>query len=83
MTDPEIRALVLQLISDIAPEADIASANDKDDLREAFDLDSMDFLNLVTAIHHKTKINIPESDYNKIFVLGDAVSYLREALRRE
>jgi acyl carrier protein len=83
MTDPEIRALVLQLISDIAPEADIASANDKDDLREAFDLDSMDFLNLVTAIHDKTKVNIPESDYNKIFVLGDAVSYLREALRRE
>jgi acyl carrier protein len=83
MTDPEIRALVLQLISDIAPEADIASANDKDDLREAFDLDSMDFLNLVTAIHHKTNVNIPESDYNKIFVLGDAVSYLREALGRE
>ena len=82
MTDPEIRALILQLISDIAPEADIASANDKDDIREAFDLDSMDFLNLVTAIHDRTKINIPESDYNKIFVLKNAVAYIRDALAR-
>ena len=79
MTDPEIRALILQLISDIAPEADTANANDKQDIREAFDLDSMDFLNLVTAIHDRTKIDIPEQDYNKVFVLGDAIAYLREA----
>jgi acyl carrier protein len=80
MTDPEIRALILHLISDIAPEADIASADDNQDLRYAFDLDSMDFLNLVTAIHDKTKIDIPERDYNKIFILRDAVAYLRDSL---
>ena len=42
----------------------------------------MDFLNLVTAIHEHTNINIPESDYNKIFVLKDAVVYIRDALAR-
>ena len=82
MTDAEIRALIMQLIGDIAPEADLAQARDSDDIREAFDLDSMDFLNLVTAIHERTKINIPESDYNKIFVLKDAVAYVRDALAR-
>ncbi|HTR13749.1 MAG TPA: acyl carrier protein [Roseiarcus sp.] len=82
MTDAEIRALILQLICDIAPEADPATARDEDDIREAFDLDSMDFVNLVTAIHTRTKINIPESDYNKIFVLKNAVAYLRDALTR-
>jgi acyl carrier protein len=82
MTDPEIRALILQLISDIAPEADTASADDGQDIREAFDLDSMDFLNLVAAIHDRTKINIPEGDYSKIFILGDAVAYISNALRR-
>ncbi len=70
MTDAEIRALILRLICDIAPEADPATAHDQDHIREAFDLDSMDFINLVTAIHERTKINIPESDYNKIFVQG-------------
>ena len=82
MTDAEIRALILQLICEIAPEADPAAARDQDDIREAFDLDSMDFINLVTAIHQRTKISIPESDYNKVFVLKDAVAYLRDALAR-
>jgi acyl carrier protein len=38
------------------PEADPATAHDQDDIRKAFDLDSMDFINLVTAIHEPTKI---------------------------
>jgi len=83
MNDAEIRALILQLISDIAPEADTASADDGQDMREAFDLDSMDFLNLLAAIHEKLKVNIPERDYDKVFVLGEAVAYVREALRRQ
>ena len=80
MTDAEIRALILQLVSNIAPEAETAAARDQDDIREAFDLDSMDFINLVTAIHERTKVNIPEGDYNKIFILEDAVAYMRDAL---
>jgi acyl carrier protein len=80
MTDAEIRSLILELICDIAPEADPASATDQDDLREIFDLDSMDFANLVVAIHDRTKINIPEADYNKLFTLKNAVTYLRDAL---
>ena len=42
--------------------------------------DSMDFANLVIAIHERTKINIPETDYNKLFTLENAVAYLRNAL---
>ncbi len=82
MTDAEIRALILELICDIAPEVDPASARDQDDLREIFDLDSMDFANLVVAIHDRTKIAIPEADYNKLFTLGGATAYVREALAR-
>jgi acyl carrier protein len=65
----------------ISPTLDLPPQR-QDDIREAFDLDSMDFINLVTAIHEPTKNNIPESDYNKIFVLKNAVAYLRDALAR-
>lgn len=82
MTDAEIRALILELIGEIAPEADLASASDQDDLREIFDLDSMDFANLVVAIHNRTKIAIPETDYNQLFTLGGATAYLQNALMR-
>jgi acyl carrier protein len=76
MTDEELRSLILELICEIAPEADPAVAHDRDDLREIFDLDSMDFANLVVAIHKRTKINIPEADYNKLFTLESAIAYL-------
>lgn len=82
MTDAELRALILDLICDIAPEADPASARDQDDLREIFDLDSMDFANLIVAIHDRTKVAIPEADYNKLFTLDGATAYLRDALSR-
>lgn len=76
MRDEELRSLMLELIGDIAPEADTSAVRDQDDLREAFDLDSMDFLNLMVAIHERTKIDIPEADYSKLFTLKNAVAYL-------
>ena len=80
MTDAEIRAIVLELIGDIAPEADLALARDQDDLREIFDLDSMDFANLVVAIHDRLGVNIPEAHYNRLFTLEHAIAYLHDAL---
>jgi acyl carrier protein len=82
MTDAEIRALILKSIGEIAPEADLATARDSEDIREAFDLDSMDFVNLVAAIHERTKVNIPESDYSQLYTLKSAVIYLNGALTR-
>jgi acyl carrier protein len=76
MTDAELRRLILELVCEIAPEADPAIARDNDDLREIFDLDSMDFANLVAAIHARAKIDVPEADYNKLYRLKDAVAYL-------
>ncbi|RTL85731.1 MAG: acyl carrier protein [Hyphomicrobiales bacterium] len=80
MTSDEIRSLLLQLISDIAPEADPSSVADGADIREAFDLDSMDFANLVVAIHKRTGVNIPEVDYRKLFTIGGAIAYVETAL---
>ena len=35
------------------PEADLASVRDDEDLREALDLDSMDFQNFVIGLHRQ------------------------------
>jgi acyl carrier protein len=76
MTEKEIRALLAALIGEIAPEADLASLGDDEDMREALDLDSMDFNNLIIALHKRTGINVPEADYNKLFTMRGAVAYL-------
>jgi len=76
MTHDEIKALLFELIGEIAPEADFSSLSDDEDMRTALDLDSMDFNNLIIALHKRTGIDVPESDYSKLFTLGGAVGYL-------
>ncbi len=77
MNETEARLLVLDVLSGIAPEADVTKLAGTEDLREALDLDSMDFLNFVTALHERTKLDIPEADYPKLATLNGAIAYLR------
>jgi acyl carrier protein len=76
MNDLEIRNVVKEELNNIAPEVDLAAIDPAADLREALDIDSMDFLNFVTAIHHRLGVDIPELDYSKLITLDGAVAYL-------
>ena len=79
MNTTEARALVEQLVHRIAPEVDLGSADPEAPLQDALDLDSMDFLNLVTAVHDQTGIDIPERDYPRLGSLNGFVRYLVDA----
>ena len=81
MTVDEIRALVIAELSNIAPDMDVAAVKPEADLREALDIDSMDFLNFVTALHQKLGIDIPERDYPKLVTLNCAVAYVADRRR--
>ena len=76
MTEDEIRKLIIDLLGGIAPEADFDMLADDDELREELDIDSMDFLNFITALHEVTGVDIPEKDYAKLETLEEIVSYL-------
>lgn len=76
MSNIDIRSVVLEELGNIAPEADLAILDPQADLRDALDIDSMDFLNFITAIHHRLGINVPELDYPKLITLAGAVKYL-------
>ena len=79
MITTEIRKIALDLLSGIAPEADLSSLRGNDELREVLDIDSMDFLNFVAGLHKATGAAIPEADYRKLFTLAGVVAYLTEA----
>lgn len=76
----DIRAVLLEELGNIAPEADLQALDPKADLREALDIDSMDFLNLITAIHNRLGVNVPEIDYPKLITLEGAIRYLEKQL---
>ncbi|MFO1188496.1 MAG: acyl carrier protein [Alphaproteobacteria bacterium] len=77
MNDDQIKSLIFAILGEIAPEADPATLRGGDDMREALDLDSMDFLNLVIALHQRTGHPIPEADYPRLVTLDGAIAYLR------
>lgn len=76
MTPAESKRLILEILGDIAPEADTAALEGDADLRETLDLDSMDFLNLIIALHERTGLDIPERDYPKLATLDGAAAYV-------
>ena len=80
MTKDEIRSLIVQELGNIAPETDAGSIDPDADLREALDIDSLDFLNFITALHKKTGVNVPEADYPKLLSVNKAIGYLAAKL---
>lgn len=80
MSAVDIRAVVQEELGNIAPEMDVGAIDASVDLREALDIDSMDFLNFITAIHRRLGVNVPEVDYPKLTTLDGAVAYLAAKL---
>jgi acyl carrier protein len=76
VTRDEIRQAVLQALTSVAPEIDPDALQDNTALRRDLDLDSMDFLNFVIALHGSVGVDIPEADYMKLGTVGDAVQYI-------
>ena len=76
LTEAEIRTLVADILAGIAPEADLTTVGDDEDLREALDLDSMDFLNFVIALGERTGRRIPEADAGRLHSLRGLLAYL-------
>jgi acyl carrier protein len=77
MNESEIKALVAEVLGGIAPEADLGTIGDDEDMRLALDLDSMDFLNMIVGLHERTGVDVPESDYPKLFTLAGIVDYFQ------
>ena len=80
MKPEELKAQVLKLLTTIAPELDATSLRADRPLRNQVDLDSMDWLNFLVALHERLKVDIPEADYGKLATLEQLLAYLREKL---
>ena len=80
MTKDEMRALIITELGNVAPETDAAAIDPDADLRDALDIDSLDFLNFLDALHKKAGVNVPQADYAKLLTLNHALAYMAERL---
>jgi acyl carrier protein len=71
--------LLVRLLHQVAPEVDLDTVDHADPLRDAADLDSMDFLSLMSALYVETGIDVPERDYPSVASVDGFVGYVGEA----
>jgi acyl carrier protein len=76
MIETDARTMICDILCGIAPETEPEGLGGEEDIREALDLDSMDFMNFIVAVHERTGIDIPEADYSKLRTLSGAIAYL-------
>lgn len=74
------RAIVLAAITKVAPDVDPSTLPTDVDYREEADLDSMDFIGILTAVHEATGIEVPEIDYPLITSVDAFADYLDHRL---
>lgn len=81
MTREEIRAAIVNIIKDIAPDEDLSHLKGDLRLREQIDLDSMDFLDIVMELRKRYNVEVPEADYTKLATLDSSVDFLEPTLK--
>jgi len=81
MTREAIQEAVAQALASVAPEVNAQAIRPDRPLRDQVDLDSMDFLNFVIALHGSLGVDVPEADYTQFTSLRGAVDYLAERLK--
>ncbi|OSQ50850.1 acyl carrier protein [Marivita geojedonensis] len=76
MTETDYQAIFLEELVRVAPDIDADDVGPDDHIQDDLELDSMDVLNLVTALHQRLGIDIPEKDYTEISTPARAAAYL-------
>jgi acyl carrier protein len=82
MNQDDMRDRVIKTLSGIVPELDPGHLKPAVSLRDQLDIDSMDFLNFLIALHEEFGVDVPEADAPKLGTIDACVDYLAQALRQ-
>lgn len=80
MIDDKLRTLIVDVLRQVAPEADLQSLDPDRSFRDQFGIDSIDYLNMIMALEKKLKLRIAECDYPKLSSLAGCMAYLANCL---
>jgi acyl carrier protein len=72
----KIRTVIIDILTDIAPDEDLTDLKDEVGFRDQLELDSMDFLDIVMELRKRYSVNVPEEDYPQLASMDSTVKYL-------
>jgi hypothetical protein len=72
----EARRIVAEAVTQIVPDADVASLTDDADIRDTFELDSLDFLSFVEQVGVASGVRIEEDDYPDLATMAGCEEFI-------
>ena len=81
MNSEQLQALIVDVVGDVAPEADLASIDPEVSFHDQFEIDSVDYLNIMMTLEARLGVAIPEADYPKLSSLEGCMRYLQPKLQ--
>jgi acyl carrier protein len=76
----DAREMIVQVLREVAPEADLGGVAPDADFRAELGLDSMDVLNFAIGLEERTGVEVPERDFPRLVTLDGCTRYLLEHL---
>lgn len=80
MTLEEIKEAIIEEILQVAPDIHRDEIKPGENIQRSLEVDSFDFLKILTALSEKLGIEVPEKDYAKVDTLDHMAAYFSERL---
>ena len=82
MTKEDIKKKIIEQIYEIAPEHEGETIPENENIQRSLEIDSFDFLNLLTALNDELGVEVPESDYAEVDTVEHMADYFARHLSR-
>ena len=80
MTKDEIKNVIIKTILEIAPDIEEDEIEADENIQCSLEIDSFDFLKILTAMNEELGVEVPEADYSKVDTLENMADYFIQHL---
>jgi acyl carrier protein len=80
MTKDEIKNVIIKQILEIAPDITADEIAADANIQRSLEIDSFDFLKILTALNEELGVEVPESDYSEVATLEKMADYFLKRL---
>ena len=80
LTKEEIKSIIIETILEIAPDIEDDDIVSNENIQRYLEIDSFDFLNILTSLYAKVGVEVPEKDYSKVDTIDHMVVYFLKHL---
>jgi len=80
MTNEQIKESIIKQILNIAPDIEKEEIQPNANIQRSLEIDSFDFLKILTALYKELGVEVPEAEYAKVDTLDHMVEYFSQRL---